>query len=236
MTSEDSALVERFGAVRQKVHAAAAKSGRPVEKIGLIAVSKKQPIEKMRAYQSWCLEQRSEAIFGENYVQEFKEKRAQLAGAFAAHLIGPLQSNKAAAAVELFEVIESIHSDTALLAVAKAAAKQEKIQDIFLQVNISEDALKSGFSSNQIALMLDLALKLGHVRVCGLMTITREYEHRDDVRPDFQKMRLLRERLGMPNLLLSMGMSSDFDIAIEEGADLVRVEDDVGTALFGSRG
>jgi pyridoxal phosphate enzyme (YggS family) len=180
-------------------------------------------------------------VFGENYVQELKSKRAELPQDVVVHLIGPLQSNKIRDAVRYADVIQSVHSASVLLGIAKEALKQGKQQRVFLQVNIGEDPQKSGFRSEDIAVLLaDSKAYAASVQIMGLMTITPYYEQPEQARPDFAKMSKLREELLTAGLagafvggrpLLSMGMSADFDVAIEEGADLVRV----GTALFGER-
>lgn len=232
MTGSDRNLEARFAAVTEKIASAAARANRDADEITLVAVSKKQPVHKMIAYREYCRERGAVAVFGENYVQEFKTKISVLGAPLQSHLIGPLQRNKAATAVELFDVIESIHSPEIAAAVNAAAAKLDKVQEVFLQVNISNDDNKSGFLEDEVHVFSTIASsQFLNLNITGLMTITREYEHREDVRPDFARMNALRARVNIPGLKLSMGMSNDFDIAIEEGADIIRV----GSALFGAR-
>ncbi|MBN8548427.1 MAG: YggS family pyridoxal phosphate-dependent enzyme [Deltaproteobacteria bacterium] len=225
-------LQNRFTEIAEKIASSAQLIGKTPADITLVAVSKKQSIHKMLAYRDFCRAQGNVAVFGENYVQEFKTKSSLLGSPMISHLIGPLQRNKAALAVELFDVIESIHSPEVAEAVNRAAAKIDKVQDVFLQVNISQDENKSGFLEDEVAAFCTIAAShYLNLNITGLMTITREYPNREDVRPDFAKLHALRNRLDIHGLKISMGMSNDFDIAIQEGADIVRV----GSALFGSR-
>jgi pyridoxal phosphate enzyme (YggS family) len=238
---EDCAIVTNLAAIEQCMAKAAIKSGRRPEDIGLIAVSKKQPVEKMLTYQSLLAPRKQEPVFGESYVQEFKKKRPALAPGFQIHLLGPLQSNKVRDALALFDVIESVHSQEMLTLIDKEAKRISKVQRVFLQVNISSDDDKHGFSKESVLSLLasDLA-SFSNIEICGLMTITRYYDDPEDVRPDFRAMnelgaicRALLEKSGrkITKWDISMGMSSDFEIAIEEGATLVRI----GSALFGER-
>lgn len=241
MNGEES-IAQRIDTVGQNIFEAALRAGVDQGKITLVAVSKKQPLEKMLDYQRELQRKGQIATFGENYVNEFKEKRPSLLSGFRAHMIGPLQRNKVKDAVALFDCIESVHSEEVVRAINKEAQKQGKVQNVFLQVNISADPQKAGFMPEQIDGVIELMLaELPHVALTGLMTITRYYEQREDVRPDFRAMRKLRDDLYAGakfagawrggHLDLSMGMSADYDIAIEEGATVVRV----GTALFGER-
>jgi pyridoxal phosphate enzyme (YggS family) len=195
----------------------------------------------MREYVAAAQAKGVRIVFGENYVQEIKAKRAELGAAVELHLIGPLQSNKIRDAVALADVIQSVHSQAVLDGIAKEALRQGKRQRVFLQVNIGNDPAKSGFRADELPSVFDsLSIHQSCIEAVGLMTITPYYDEAAHVRPDFQKMAGLRSSLcsqGFAKLFtdssifLSMGMSGDFDIAIEEGADFVRV----GTALFGER-
>ena len=181
-------------------------------------------------------------IFGENYVQEFKQKRADLPTTIDCHLIGHLQRNKARDAVRLFSVIESVDSAGLLRELQKEAAREEKLQQIFLQVNVSQDQAKRGFMVADVAALIEQEIpQATNLKLCGLMTITALYDEAEKARPDFHALRALRDELvgsealrraiGRDSLELSMGMSSDYEIAIEEGATVVRV----GSAIFGAR-
>lgn len=198
--------------------------------ITLVAVSKKQELAKINQ----LLEAEDAVTLGENYVQEFAEKKDRLIGDYESHFIGPLQSNKAKKAVELFDVIQSVDSLKLAKKINTAAENTNQKQKVFVQVNISEDSSKSGFLAENLQQQLSEISAYPAIEVLGLMTITRYYESREDVLPDFKRMNELRlelqQQLGW-KLQLSMGMSADFDLAIKTGSDLVRV----GTAIFGER-
>jgi pyridoxal phosphate enzyme (YggS family) len=199
----------------------------------------------MRSFAQEARSHGMKVIFGENYIQEARHKREELQRAGVEydelHLQGPLQSNKVRDAVAIADVIQSVHSLKVLQLVAKEAARVGKRQRIFLQVNISDDPGKSGFSRDELEGVIKIAAQLlGSIALEGLMTITAFHENPEDGRADFRNMSELRRRLEArecnrlfegEQIKLSMGMSADFTIAIEEGADLVRI----GTALFGSR-
>jgi len=230
-------VVLRARAVRERIAAAAVRSGRDASAVQLVAVSKKQPLPRVQEFIAGCAADGIPAILGENYVQEFKQKQTLLTGNVQAHLIGPLQRNKTKEAVRLFDVIESVHSPAILAAIDTAAQQQAKRQEILLQVNISEDPAKSGVAPRDVQRVIEEEVsRLTHVQVLGFMTITEHYDHPEEARRDFRKLRVLRDELitRFPRLeaqALSMGMSSDFEIAIEEGATIVRV----GSAVFGER-
>lgn len=229
--------------VLAKLADAAHRVGRNPKDISIVAVSKRQPIEKMAALQAAFSEVGRNIVFGESRVQEFKKKLQEFPrDSWTAHLVGALQRNKAKDAVALFDLIESVHDPSIARAVHAAAEKLGTRQAVFLQVNISGDEQKSGFSpSNLEKFIADELPKLPMLTVEGLMTITRFFEAPEEVRPDFRQMYQLYQHIrSLPTLLelsgserfeLSMGMSRDFDIAVEEGATVVRI----GTALFGSR-
>jgi pyridoxal phosphate enzyme (YggS family) len=232
-----------YGEVLASISRAALRVGRAPKDVTLVAVSKTYPASSLQALIE-CVKLRGdeEVTFGESRVKEFKEKRPLLAGAFTAHFIGPLQSNKANDAVRLFDMLESVDSSRLAGVVAKAAGRVGTRQEILLQVNISGDPAKGGFSPDELLDFLRTEGKSYTTLVLrGLMTITRYYEEREEARGDFRRMGALRSAiLSDPSLrslfpgekcLLSMGMSRDFDIAIEEGASHVRV----GTAIFGVR-
>lgn len=227
--------------VQEVIVSAAASVGRAPSEVMLVAVSKKQPMAAMREYQQVASELGIRVVFGENYVQELKAKRAEFGRQVEFHLLGPLQRNKIRDAVRDADVIESVHSLPILEGIAEEAARQGKQQSIFIQVNIGRDPLKSGFREEQLPAILTRARELApHITVHGLMTITPLYDEHEAVRPDFKRLRMLRDEIlqrsdsvhdARQSLKISMGMSSDFDIAVQEGADLVRV----GTAIFGER-
>jgi pyridoxal phosphate enzyme (YggS family) len=234
-------IADRLDCVLLSLDRALARSERDRSGVMLVAVSKKQPVTLMHEYLEAATARRLSVVFGENYVQELKTKRSQFSQNQVFHLIGPLQSNKIRDAVRHADVIQSVHSLSVLQGIADEAQKQGKQQRIFLQVNIGDDPNKSGFQSSEIPEILSQVAKhASSLSLVGLMTITPYYDEPEDARPDFTRMRRLKEELQATalrdvfegrNILLSMGMSADFHIAIEEGADVVRV----GTALFGER-
>jgi pyridoxal phosphate enzyme (YggS family) len=234
-------IASRVEVVVESIAQAAKRVGRSPSSITLVAVSKRHSVESMHDYSAAAAAYGVPVVFGESYVQELKVKRECFSGECRFHLIGPLQSNKIRDAVRLADVIESVHSMKVVHGIAKEARALGKRQSIFLQVNIGADPQKSGFSADQVA---DACARVWEHReflaLHGLMTITPLYQVPGEVRRDFRAMNDLRSQLieskastyfEAQTILLSMGMSSDFDIAIEEGADLIRV----GTSLFGER-
>lgn len=224
----------RYHDIAARIAAAAKRVGRNPVEIRFIAVSKKQPLERIRAFLQFAAEHHIDVTLGENYVQEWREKRSDLP-AVPVHLIGPLQSNKVREAVELFDCVESVHSEKILIALNAAAGAAGKKLAVLIQVNISGDPQKHGFSLSAVeSLLFGAAPGLDSLDVQGVMTIPRLYDDPGAVRDDYRRLAAQRDawsqRLGR-RLLLSMGMSDDFEIAVEEGADIVRI----GTALFGSR-
>ena len=206
-------------------------SERVAGKASILAVSKFQPIELMQELADYLLTQDKIVTFGESYVQEYQKKKSSLPKHHV-HMIGRMQRNKADQAVELFDVIESVHSLKLAEAIEKAAEKAGKIQDIYLQVNISDDDAKAGILVTEFNAVYSEIKTFPSLNIKGLMTITRDYENVEDVRGDFKRMlELKRSITADQNLALSMGMSHDYLIAIEEGASEVRI----GSALFGAR-
>ena len=218
----------------ERIASAAARAGRDVQKIRLLAACKSQSVEVIRA----ALEA-GVTLIGENYVKEAEEKKNQLSHAKVEwHMIGHLQRNKAKLAVELFEVFESLDNLALAQELNKEAGKLGKIVRAFVEVNLADEQSKTGIAKVDVADLLRRIAGLGHIRVEGLMTVPPFRENPEEVRPYFRALRDLRDSLKSLNLAnvqlqeLSMGMSHDFTVAIEEGATIVRV----GTALFGPRG
>lgn len=225
---------ERLHRIKNEIEAAAARSHRNAEDITLVCVSKTFSAEMVNeAAESLCAETLP-VIFGENYVQEYEAKKPLLK-AHAAHLIGHLQSNKVAKAVALFDVIESVDSEKILTLVDAEARKAGRVMPIFIQVNISSDKNKYGFAVDNLArIFSEVAPRCSAIDIRGLMTITEFFENPEDARKDFRALKKIGDEIAMQTgkmLGLSMGMSADFMIAIEEGATHVRV----GSAIFGSR-
>jgi pyridoxal phosphate enzyme (YggS family) len=218
--------------VQGRIAAAAAKAGRRTEEITLIGVSKTQPAEAIRAaYESGLRH------FGENRVQEWEGKRAALGDLQATwHLVGHLQSNKAARAAGLFHSVDSV-DDLALaqrLDRSRDGHGAKKLR-VLLEVRVEQEESKSGVKPEEAAALADGFTRLSHLELAGLMCVPPFLENAEVVRPYFRRLRELRDalvrELGRDLPVLSMGMSHDFEAAIAEGATEVRV----GTAIFGSR-
>lgn len=197
--------------------------------VTLVAVTKNHPPEVITD-----IEELGVANVGENRVQEAKHKQEALGKQGYWHLIGHLQTNKARQAVALFDLIESIDSEHLLAAVDKEAARIGKVQDILLQLNIAHEEQKSGLEKEEYLALLTKLDEYKNVHVRGLMVIAQKCDDIEETRPIFAAgyrafVRLKEQRADID--LLSMGMSHDYQIAIEEGANIVRV----GTALFGER-
>jgi PLP dependent protein len=210
--------------VRERIARAAERAGRRADDVVLIGVSKTVDVERIRAALTAGL-----GALGENRVQEAKAKIAELGRPAAWHLIGHLQTNKVKDALDLFDVIHSLDRLELAREVDRRAAARGQVVEALLQVNIAAEPTKGGVSLEGVGEALDAIGKLPHVHVSGLMTIPPEVERAEDSRPWFRRLRELGERHGLRRL--SMGMSGDFEVAIEEGATMVRV----GTALFGPR-
>lgn len=218
-------------AVLARIAAAAGRAGRDAAEVTLVAVSKTVPAERVRAAVAAGL-----TTLGENRVQEGAAKIPEVAGA-AWHLLGPLQANKARRAVELFDVLEAVGSLDLARRLDRIAGEVRpgRPLPVLLQVNVAGDPAKSGFDEAGVAADLPGLVALPNLRIEGLMTIGRLVETPEAARPTFRALRTLGERLRSlePRLgrELSMGMSDDFEVAIEEGATIVRI----GRALFGER-
>jgi len=217
--------------VRAAIAAAAQRSRRDPAAVRLVAVSKTVDLERIRAAID-----AGQDLFGENYLQEAREKIAVLGKAVSWHLVGSLQSNKARGAVELFDLIHAVDRLKLAQALDAAAARLGKVQDVLIQVNQAGEATKSGVEPEAAPALIQEVARLPHLRILGLMTMPPWFPDPEAARPYFRALRILRDHLrgltGLPLTELSMGMSGDFAVAVEEGATLVRV----GTAIFGSRG
>jgi pyridoxal phosphate enzyme (YggS family) len=216
--------------VRAAIAAACRKVGRNPGEVRLVAVSKTVDLERLRAAID-----AGQDLFGENYLQEARDKIAALGRQVSWHLVGHLQSNKARGAVELFDLIHAVDRLKLARALSDAAARQGKVQDVLIQVNQGGEATKSGVMPAAAPELLEEVARLPHLLVLGLMTMPPWFPDPETARPYFRALRELRDHLrgltGLPLTELSMGMSGDFAVAVEEGATLVRV----GTAIFGQR-
>jgi len=223
-------IQERLAAVQRRIETAAARSGRPSSAVTLVAVSKTMPAAAIREAVSAGVK-----ILGENRVQEAREKIEALPGAAEWHLIGHLQTNKAKLAVGLFDCIHSLDSVRLAQELGRHAEEAGRRLRCLVEVNLGEEAQKSGVDAVEVRPLVEAARRLPQLSVQGLMTIPPFLPDPESVRPFFRRLRDLRDRLeseGWTLPDLSMGMSHDCEVAIEEGATLVRI----GTAIFGSRG
>jgi len=223
-------IAQNLQEVRAAISAACQRAGRDPGRVRLVAVSKTVDLERIRAAID-----AGQDLFGENYLQEARAKIAALGRQVNWHLVGHLQSNKARGAVELFDLIHAVDRLKLAQALSAAAAPQGKVQDVLIQVNQGGEATKSGVMPAAAPALLQEVARLPHLRVLGLMTMPPWFSDPEAARPYFLALRELRDRLrgltGLPLTELSMGMSGDFAVAVEEGATLVRV----GAAIFGQR-
>lgn len=230
-------LSKNFEKVKERIFQAAVKCGRDPDSIRLVTVSKTMPVEIVKAAVTAGI-----TILGENYIQEARSKIELLStNAVSWHFIGHLQTNKARYAVRLFDLIHSVDSLRLVRELNKEAGKIKKTQPILIQVNIGKEASKSGVSAEDIKKLLEEIIQLENLSLRGLMTMPPFFNDPEKARPYFSLLRDLRDRickeiepaLNRNNSLdeLSMGMTGDFETAIECGATLVRV----GTAIFGER-
>ena len=210
--------------VRERVARAAERAGRRADDVLLVGVSKTVDVARIRAAVAAGL-----GALGENRVQEARDKVAEVGRAVQWHLVGHLQTNKVRDALELFDVIHSVDRiDLARELDRRARAKGRTI-DAFVQVNVGGELSKGGWPPEAVETAVQAVAALTGLKLRGLMTIPPAVERPEDARGWFRTLRKLAERHGLPEL--SMGMSADFEIAIEEGATMVRV----GTAVFGPR-
>ncbi len=226
-------LKQRLENIKERIRKAAESCKRDPDSIRLVVVSKTFPAETVKV----AIEAGA-SILGENYVQEAREKFDALVHyAVSWHFVGHLQSNKAKYAVRLFDLIHSVDSLKLARALDREAKKVDKIQPILVQVNISGEDTKSGLAAEETPALISEIIHLENLSVQGLMTMPPYFYQPEKVRPYFAALRNLRDRIkeqSLPNVSLaelSMGMTGDFEVAIEEGATLVRI----GTAIFGER-
>lgn len=221
---------QNYSAIRGRIDDRARTAGRKPEDIRIVAVSKTFPPETVQA----AIDQ-GIRLFGENRVQEAKAKIPALSGDFRFHLVGHLQSNKARDAVRMFDMIHSIDKLSTARKVAEEALRAGKIQTVLVQVNTSAEETKSGIAPDGAFELCREAAALPGIALAGLMTIGPLEGDESAVRASFALLRKLRDdigvRLGMELRELSMGMSGDYLIAVDEGATMVRI----GSAIFGSR-
>ncbi len=225
-------IADNLKAIQDKIAAAAKRAGREPSSVRLIVVTKTVDIDRIREAVA-----AGAPILGENRVQEAKEKIEKMGSVASWHLIGHLQSNKAKYAVKLFDLIHSVDSLDLAKEIDKQAAKNSKVQNVLIEVSIAGEEQKAGVDFDRAVELVREAAKLKNIAIQGVMTVPPLLDNPEAVRPYFKKLRSLAEEItkqNIPNVTmkeLSMGMSGDYEVAVEEGATLVRV----GTALFGER-
>ena len=223
-------LAANLHSIRQRIDAACVRAGRDPASVTLLAVSKGQPPEAVRAVADLGL-----SLFGENKVQEAKVKISLCPGRLRWQMLGHLQSNKCRDAVYFFQMIQSVDSLALAEEINKWALKAAKTMPILLEVNIAGESSKFGYRPETLLAELERINALPKIEIHGLMTLAPWSPDPEKARPVFRRLRELKvaceQILGAPLPQLSMGMSGDFETAIEEGATIVRL----GTALFGSR-
>ncbi len=226
-------MEERIQKILKRIEAAALRAGRDPAEVGLVAVAKTHPAEAVREAAAAGL-----AVFGENYVQEARDKIEALSDLSVSwHFIGHLQTNKAKYAVRLFDLIHSVDSVKLAAEIDKQAAKRAKVQNVLIQVNLGNEPTKAGAAAEELESVCREAARFENIRIRGLMTLPPYFDAPEKARPYFTALRNLRSRIaalaieGVSMEALSMGMTGDFEAAIEEGATWVRI----GTAIFGAR-
>lgn len=230
----DTQLLENIKNVFRKISSAAIRSGRSPFDVKLIAVTKTVSIDRIKESIDLGLR-----IFGENKVQEAKEKISNIKSEISTtpiewHLIGHLQKNKAKIAVELFDMIQTVDSIELAELLNKFAEKKGKIQRVLIQVKLSEEETKHGVLRENLMDLIKSISKMKNIKLEGLMTMPPFFDDPEKSRPYFRELRQLRdhaEQSGYRLPELSMGMTNDFEVAILEGATMVRI----GTAIFGER-
>jgi hypothetical protein len=217
-----------YAAVQARVDAAAARCGRPGQ-VRLVAVSKNQPVEKLlEAFHAGC------RLFGENYVQELLAKADALPGV-EWHFIGHLQTNKVKAVLPRVSLVHSVDRPGLVAEIDRRSAALDRVQPVLIEVNVGDETSKTGVAIDQLPALAREVVGSESLELRGLMAIPPPVDDPELARPYFRRLRELRDgleqQLGRPLPELSMGMSADFEVAIEEGATLVRM----GTAIFGPR-
>jgi PLP dependent protein len=229
-------IAENIAEVRERIAAAARRAARNPDEITLMGVSKTFPIERIREAYAAGLR-----VFGENRVQEFAGKADALRDLLNTkwHLIGHLQTNKAAKAAELFDAVDSVDSVRMAEKLNASAESVGKTLSVLIEINVGGEQAKSGvaLNSGELEQILRNALRWDNLKINGLMTVPPYTEDPEGSRPYFRQLRQIRDSIAARDLpqisiaVLSMGMSHDFEVAIQEGATCVRV----GTAIFGER-
>lgn len=233
ITGKNVDIAANLKTIQEKIRKAERSANRAPESVQLLAVSKTRSPEEIReAFNA------GQILFGENYIQEALTKEEKLADLpISWHFVGHLQSNKARFAVKFFDLIHSVDSFKLAAEIGKQAAKGNKIQKILVQVRLGDEKSKSGIAPESLASILNEIKNLSNISVEGLMTVPPPVEEAEENRIHFRRLRELMEEanaagiLPAPMATLSMGMTDDFEVAVSEGATLVRI----GTAIFGAR-
>jgi len=231
VATDGAEFARNLAAVRACIVAAAGRAGRAADEVAVVAVSKTIPLERLRSAPAAGI-----TDLGENRVQEAAPKIEALGHAVTWHLVGHLQSNKAKAAARLFDLIHSVDDVEVATALDRQAGALGKRQRVLFQVNVAGEESKSGFAPAELHTVVERLAALPHLRPEGLMTIAPQGAGDEELRGAFRTLRLVRDQLapafpGGQWRHLSMGMTDDYEIAVEEGATLVRL----GTVLFGAR-
>jgi pyridoxal phosphate enzyme (YggS family) len=225
-------VADNLARVRERIASAAIRSGRNPESVKLVGVTKTVDLQRIEMAVAAGLE-----ILGESYVQEAREKISRFHGQVLWHFIGRLQTNKAKYAVKLFDLIHTVDSLKLAVELDRRAGSLDLVLPILIQLNLAREHSKAGSRPEQAFSLIGQIADLSHLKVRGLMTIPPFLSEPERVRPYFRQLRQFSEEISARRLKtvdmaeLSMGMSGDFEAAIEEGATLVRV----GTAIFGER-
>jgi len=226
-------VAENLGNIRSKIRSVCLRTGRDPEEIGLIAVTKS--IDSGKILEAYEAGQRD---FGENYVQEFRQKQEIItAGDIRWHFIGHLQTNKVKSLIDTVSLIHSVDSFHLTEEIERQASKRNRHVDALIEVHTTDEGTKSGVSPEGVLPLVEQISALQHVHITGLMTIGPFLPDPETARPCFRRLRQLKEDIEQRQIAgvhirhLSMGMTNDFEIAIEEGATLLRI----GTAIFGHR-
>lgn len=225
-------LKENLHTVEEKIQGACDRAGRKREDVTLISVSKTKPVEMLK--EAYDLGVR---VFGENKVQEIREKYEALPKDIEWHMIGHLQTNKVKYIIDKVRLIHSVDSLKLAETIEKEAAKHNKVMDILLEVNVAEEESKFGLKIPEVIPLMEQLSGFSHIKVKGLMTIAPFVENPEENRSVFADLRKLYVDIKDKNIdngtvsILSMGMTNDYEVAIEEGATMVRI----GTGIFGAR-
>lgn len=226
-------LEENIKNIWYRIEKAAEKRGKTKEDVKLVAVTKTVEVERIKEGINCGIQ-----IIGENRVQEAESKFDQITGTVEKHLVGHLQTNKAKKAVELFDFIQSVDSQRIAQEISRRASQIGKVMDVLVEINTSGEETKFGVDPEEALSLIKSISDLPGIKIRGVMTIGLFSDNPEDTRPCFKKLKAIFDQLkseNIPNVemkYLSMGMTSDFEVAIQEGSNMVRI----GTGIFGPRG